>query len=214
MELRLESVNVGQIRRIGTRDGEPLMSAIAKERVSAPSIQVRALGLEGDVQANPRVHGGPDKAVYAYPADNWAWWELEKRFACRPGVFGENLTLRGADETDVHIGDRFAWGEAILEISQPRSPCHKFQTFSQRQDASALMTISGRCGWYMRVIREGMAPVETYIERISKSDGPTVREAFHAHFNKKTDPEIRARVAAFPALSDAWRAHFADKVIS
>src|SRR3954464_10243729 len=103
MELRLVSVNVGTPKVIGMRNGAPLLSAIGKQPVSAPAISVYALGLAGDQQANLLVHGGFDKAVYAYPADHWGWWEKEQGFACGPATFGENLSLEGADEAQVRI---------------------------------------------------------------------------------------------------------------
>lgn len=206
MELRILSVNVGQPRIIGTRDGAPLISAIGKTPINAASIHVYMLGLAGDAQANPRVHGGVDKAVYAYPSDNWPWWEKEHRLACGPARFGENLTLAGADETQVRIGDRFAWGDLELEISQPRSPCNKLQVFSGRPEIGAVMTISGRCGWYFRVLGEGQAPTQNAsLRHVAVGDGPTVREAFHAAFNKRLDPGLKREMAAAPALSDDWR---------
>lgn len=109
MEIRLISVNVGQPKQIGMRDGKPLMSAIAKEKISAQTIAVGALGLPGDTQANPISHGGVDKPIYAYPSDHWEWWEKEKDFPCYPARFGENLTLEGGDEEAIAIGDRFSW---------------------------------------------------------------------------------------------------------
>ena len=205
MELRLISVNVGQPKQIGMRDGKPLMSAIGKEKISAQMISARALGLDGDTQANSISHGGVDKAVYAYPSDHWRWWEGEKNFSCFPARFGENLTLEGADENDVSIGDRFSWGNAILEISQPRAPCNKFQIYSGRPDIAASMTLSGRCGWYLRVVQEGTAPTGGVLERISSSDGPSVRETFIAAFNRKIDPARKAQIGGFPALAEAWR---------
>jgi len=208
MRLRLVSVNVGQPKQIGMRDGAPVLSAIAKTPVAQPRIAVGTLGLAGDAQANLLVHGGIDKAVYAYPEDNWPWWESERGLSCFPGRFGENLTLEGADETAVSIGDRFAWGDAILEISQPRSPCHKFQLYTGQVQAGAWMTLSGRCGWYLRVVREGEAPAGGNMERIFASGGPNVRETFMAAFNRKTDEAIRARIAAYPALAEAWRLRF------
>ena len=204
MKLCLLSVNVGQPKQIGVRDGEPLMSAIEKTKISAQSIAVRALGLDGDTQANLIAHGGVDKAVYAYPSDNWEWWESEKNFACFPARFGENLTLAGAAENEVAIGDRFSWGEAVLEISQPRAPCNKFQIYSGRPDMAAAMTLSGRCGWYLRVIQEGSAPADGIMERISRSGGPSVRETFFAAFNRKMDPARKEEIASFPALAEAW----------
>ncbi len=205
MELRVLSVNLGQPKQIGMRDGKPLMSAIEKEKISAESIAVGALGLTGDTQANSISHGGVDKPIYAYPADHWQWWEKEKDFPCYPARFGENLTLEGADEDAIAIGDRFSWGEAVLEISQPRAPCNKFQIWTGRTDAPALMTISGRCGWYLRVVKEGNAPTDGTMERVSRSGGPSVRETFYAAFNRKMDPARVAEIRAFPALAEAWR---------
>jgi len=126
MELRLLSVNVGMPRIIGEMQGEPVLSAFGKYPVTTDMVVVETTNIEGDTQADLRVHGGNDKAVYCYPADNWPWWEREKSFSCRPASFGENLTVEGADETMVAIGDRFRWGDALLEISEPRAPCFKF----------------------------------------------------------------------------------------
>ena len=212
MKLRLVSVNVGTPRVIGKRDGEDLLSAIAKRPVTGGFIRVGKTNLAGDAQANLRAHGGVDKAVYAYPADNWPWWEKEKGFACAPGTFGENLTVHGADETQIFIGDRFRWGDAVLEVSQPRAPCHKFQLYSGREDAGALMTLSGRCGWYFRVIEEGEAPIAAEMERIFANNGapsvggaPSVREAFFACLDPRVGAEERQRVLDTPALAEAWR---------
>jgi MOSC domain-containing protein YiiM len=210
MELRLLSVNVGRPEIIGERNGAPLRSAFRKTPVTSDEIGVHPLGLDGDQQANLLVHGGRDKAVYAYPADHWSWWEGDQRLACRPAAFGENLTLEGADETQVRIGDRFCWGEAVLEVSQPRSPCHKLQRVSGRQDVSELMIASGRCGWYLRVISEAMAPTrDAHLRRLVSGKGPTVRESFLAVFDRSLDDESRARIARTPALADAWRQRLA-----
>jgi len=177
MDFRILSVNTGRARVIGAVHGEPVMSGIDKKLVAVDSVFVRTLGIDGDEQADLTVHGGADKAVYAYPAEHWPWWEAEKNLSCRPATFGENLTLEGADENAVAIGDRFQWGNAILEVSQPRAPCYKLAIHTARPDAPQLMTISARCGWYFRVIAEGQAPArESKLVHISRSGGPTVRE--------------------------------------
>ncbi len=204
--LRVVSVNVARPTLLGHQDGVKLLSAIGKRPVAAAAIPVGRVNRDGDAQANLEKHGGPDKAVYAYPSDHWPWGEREHRFACAPGAFGENLTLAGAVETDVRIGDRFSWGEAILEISQPRVPCEKFTLYTGRADAGALMTLSARTGWYFRVIVEGAAPVkDASLERISKSDGPTVKEAFAAVFDPRYDRDRRLAMIELPTLSEAWR---------
>jgi MOSC domain-containing protein YiiM len=206
MKLRILSVNVAQPRVIGLVNGEPVRSGIDKRPLEKDTVFVGATDIDGDAQADLSVHGGPDKAVYAYPVEHWSWWEREKALACAPGTFGENLTLEGADETELAIGDRFAWGDAILEVSQPRAPCYKFAIHTRRADAPQLMTLSGRCGWYFRVIQEGEAPVAgALLVRISQSGGPHVREAFWAVLDPRAGDEIVRRVHAAPALAEDWR---------
>jgi MOSC domain-containing protein YiiM len=207
LALTLLSVNVGRPRIIGERDGAPIISAFVKTPVTAPVIRVGHMALDGDEQADRDNHGGPDCAVYAYPADHWEWWEKEHRFPCAPGTFGENLTLGGADEATIAIGDRFRWGEAVLEVSQPRTPCYKFQHVSGRADGPALMTLSGRCGWHFRVVAPGEAPVKGgQLVRVQTSGGPRVRDVFLAASDRRTEPEARLWLAAAaPALSLEWR---------
>ena len=211
--LRLLSVNVGLPTVIGTVHGEAVLSGIAKKPVVSDLVMVRATNIDGDRQADLSVHGGHDKAVYAYPAAHWPWWDEEKKLACVPGTFGENLTLAGVDETQVRIGDRFGWGEAVLEVSQPRSPCFKLALHTARADVPAAMTMSGRCGWYFRVVREGAAPARGGLESVLKSDGPTVHEAFASVFARGMDREALLRIHAASALAPAWRNMVARKLV-
>jgi MOSC domain-containing protein YiiM len=206
MKLALLSVNVSLPKPLAQVDDQIVMSAIGKGPVTTREIRVLWETLEGDAVADRAVHGGADKAVYAYPADNWPWWRTEHALACKPGAFGENLTVEGADESGVRIGDQFSWGDALLEVSQPRQPCFKFQLHTGRPDAAALMTIHARCGWYFRVIREGIAPVAGILKRTHASDGPSVREAFIAAMHRRTGEEDRKRIAAHPALARSFRA--------
>jgi MOSC domain-containing protein YiiM len=211
MELAILSVNIGRVRVIGQVHGEDVPSAIAKTPVSEPRLRVTALGLEGDEQADLSVHGGVDKAVYAYPAEHWPWWESQHTLACAPARFGENLTLQGADENDVAIGDRFRWGEALLEISQPRSPCFKLALYA-RADIPGHMTLSARSGWYLRVVEEGEADAKAAMTRVFESHGPSVRDAFVAAHHKGAMLETLRRIHAAPALSQSWRDSFATKI--
>lgn len=205
MMLLLNSVNVAMPGQIGDRSGMPVISAINKQPVSADSINVLAETLEGDRVADPTVHGGVSKSVYAYPTDHWDWWKNEAGIDVRPGAFGENLTVAGATETEINIGDRFQWGEAILEVSQPRAPCYKFQMHAGRPDAAARMTLSGKCGWYYRVIQTGAAPTTGKLERISKGSGANVHDTFLAAFNRRYAVDTRRQIAAEPALAPEWR---------
>lgn len=213
MKFKILSVNVGLPRPIGMRSGEIVISGIAKAPVSAERVRVRASNIDGDGQADLTVHGGADKAVYAYPADHWPWWESQHGFQCRPATFGENLTISGADENSVAIGDTFRWGDALLEVSQPRAPCYKFAMHSGREDAPQLMTLSARCGWYLRVMDEGAAPArDAEMERIHESAGPTVRDAFVAAFHPQVPRELCLRVHDAPALAAPWRGAVARRL--
>ena len=213
MELRLVSVNVGMPRTIGLLHGQPVLSGIAKVPLESSTVFVSTTNIDGDGQADLSVHGGVDKAVYCYPTDHWPWWEREKAFPCRPAAFGENLTVEGADENEIGIGDRFSWGEVVLEVSQPRAPCFKFAIYANRSDAPALMTASGRSGWYFRVIQEGLAPVgASVLARESVAGGPSVREAFFAALYAHADREMLERVADTPALASSWRSAVARRL--
>ncbi|SRR5665213_1031517 len=206
MKLRILSVNVGRPKIIALMNGEPVLSGIGKSPLGNERVFVSKLNIDGDGQADLTVHGGFDKAVYAYSADNWPWWEKECGFACAPGTFGENLTITGANEDDIAIGDRFTWGDAELEVAQPRAPCFKFNLHTQRADAAQQMTISGRCGFYLRVVKEGFVSVEGgMLERRFAGGGPSVRDAFFAVLNPRFPRDRLQHVAAAPGLSEAWR---------
>lgn len=209
--LTLISVNVGLPQTILLHEDGPIISAIAKKPVGTDFVMVRVANLGGDKQADLRVHGGADKAVYAYSTDNWPWWNTEHGLQSGPATFGENLTLTGGDESTVRIGDRFRWGDALVEVSQPRAPCYKFGIHTGRADAPSLMTISARCGWYLRVLEEGRAPTRGDLKRERTSDGPTVRDAFIAALHPSSR-DFCLRVHDAPALADVWRAALAKKI--
>ncbi|HSM95076.1 MAG TPA: MOSC domain-containing protein [Rhizomicrobium sp.] len=181
-----------------------MLSGIAKRPLDRDRVHVDRLNIDGDGQADLTVHGGPDKAVYAYCASHWPWWEAEHHLACKPGTFGENLTLESGDETEICIGDRFRWGDVEMEVAQPRAPCFKFAIHTRRDNAAPLMTVSGRCGFYLRVIREGFAPVENAaLERVHASGAANVREAFFAVLGKTSEDSLR-RVLEAGGLAKNW----------
>jgi len=121
--MHVETVNIGRVRTI--RVGERVITTgIWKEPASGP-IEVSGVNLHGDEQADRTVHGGPDKAVYAYALEDTAWWEAELGRPHGPGAFGENLSLREVDVSNARIGERWAVGSTLLEVRQPRLPCFK-----------------------------------------------------------------------------------------
>lgn len=155
------SVQVGRIAPLGP-DAVP--SGFVKRPVATP-LQVGPLGLDGDEQADLSVHGGPDKAVYAYPHARYADWLAdypEHGHHLAPGAFGENLTISGLTEADLCAGDIHEIGTARLQVCQPRQPCFKFALHFQDNRLPKAMVRTGRSGWYYRVLQEGrIAPDDT-----------------------------------------------------
>jgi MOSC domain-containing protein YiiM len=177
--VELVSVNVAEPQLLGTFRGQPITSGIAKQAVTQAALHLDWLNLEGDRQADLRVHGGRDKAVYAYPSEHILRWnaELQPETPFGPGTFGENLTTQGWLEDAVHIGDIWAWGDALLQVSEPRHPCFKLGMRTGRRDIIKRMEANGRSGWYLRVLQPGTVPVAGPISVVSQAlDAPTVLE--------------------------------------
>ena len=159
--MRVTSVNLA---RVETRliEGRHVRTAIAKRPASGP-VTVRRLGLEGDEQAETSLHGGLSKALYAYPALHYAFWQTVRAQArvslwndtLPPGAMGENLTIDGVDETMLWVGDRLVLPGCVLAVSEPRMPCFKFGAAMGFAQAVKLMAQSGFCGAYLAVIEEG-----------------------------------------------------------
>lgn len=147
------SVNVAEPRTLA-RDGEELPTGLFKRPVAGP-VAVGPLGLEGDLQADSRVHGGVDKAVYAYAAEDIAWWEERLARELGPGFFGENLTLRGVDVSGAASGARWHAGGVVLEVTEPRRPCWKLATRVGDPGFVKTFADAGRPGVYLRVIEAG-----------------------------------------------------------
>src|SRR5690606_36328396 len=158
--MELIAVNVGMPAPLPDgRTGRTVLSGIRKHRVGLPLVQVDEVNIEGDGQADLDNHGGVDKAVYCYSHDHRPAWMAEIGYGeARDAPFGENLSLRGATESDVQIGDRWQWGEAILEVAQPRWPCFKLGLHAGDPGLPARLIESERSGWYCRVIATGPAP--------------------------------------------------------
>jgi len=202
----LVSVNCGLSRVVGERHGRPVHSSIAKTPVSGETVFFAREGVSGDQQTNRFLHGGPDQAVCAYSASNWPWWREEKGVACAAGSFGENLTLLGANEDTVCIRDRFVWDEVVLEVTRPRGPCANLNLHHGRSDVAQAIVRSGRCGWYLRVIREGHASTRNALVRHIRAHGnPTVREAFNTRYDSRTPLGLRRRADDVLQLSSNWR---------
>lgn len=205
MLLDVIETRVGRPRPLGDR---AVLSAIVKASVGDAPLALGAINLAGDDQADRSVHGGPDKSVYCYPSEHAADWQADG-FAIEPGGVGENAVVAGARETDVRIGDTFRWNDAVVQISQPRAPCFKFQLLIGRKDAGPRMIATGRSGWYLRTVTPGTVDPHGTMELIGSSETePTVFETFAAMFPnvhpQANDPEVVARVVHSAALAPEW----------
>ena len=211
--LQLLSVNVGLPAVIGTRRGHPVRSGIGKQPVAGiATLKLSDVNLEGDAQADLTVHGGPEKAVYAYASEHFPAWRAElSRDDIGPGFFGENLTMAGVTEAEVGIGDTWAWGEALLEVAQPRWPCFKLTMRSGVGDMANRFRGSGRTGWYFRVVRSGAVPVAGPVTVAARHPaGVTILDAHRAAL-PGADADLVQRVLEVAALSPEWRGHFTPR---
>jgi MOSC domain-containing protein YiiM len=204
---RVVSVNVGA-RRTVEWHGRAVETGIWKTPVDG-RVAVRGVNLDGDEQADLRVHGGPDKAVYAYAVEDYEWWSRELGRAMEPGTFGENLTVRGVDLGAAVIGTRWRAGTTMLEVAQPRLPCFKL---GMRMGDAAFVEefeLAGRYGAYLRIIEEGDVGAG---DAIDVGDAPpggiTVRELGGAEH--RAFPDLVARVLADPHVPDSWK-HWAER---
>ena len=159
--MKLISVNTGTARPV-FMEGRRILSAIGKQPVAGP-VAVHSLGLNSDEQADPSVHGGLSKAIYALPSEHLAWWQQQRQASgvtmfeetLAPGYLGENLSLQGVLEKEVFIGDVLRFQDVILRVTQPREPCGKFNAVMGYPHAARDMVQSGRCGFYLAVDQAG-----------------------------------------------------------
>lgn len=201
---RVVSVNVGRVEEVRWRD-RVFRTAMGKRPVEGPR-RVGFLGVEGDVQGNRKVHGGRDKAVYAYATEHHDRWREVLGPRVVPGAFGENLTLEGVVEDEVAIGDRFRVGTALLEVSEPRQPCATFAAYHGRED---LVRIFGRAGWpgiYFRVLEEGVVAAGDPVERTARGEGGwAVRRVFELVMGLVPMPDDLDGLLDQPALAASTR---------
>jgi MOSC domain-containing protein YiiM len=210
--MRLVSVNVGTPRTVEYQ-GRAVATGIFKQPVAGP-VRVGATNLAGDGQADQRVHGGPHKAVYAYPLEHYAYWITALERGELPfGFFGENLTLEGVNEDEVWIGDTLRVGSAVLQVSQPRTPCFKLALRTGVEDFPRRFADSGRTGFYLRVLEEGDVSAGAGIERLARDPASLpVRQVFqlrHGQCNGRDRAAVE-RATALAALAPSWREAFAD----
>jgi MOSC domain-containing protein YiiM len=187
---KLLSIQTGPARRVQI-SGRSILTAIHKQAVTG-DVQVLSMGLQGDEQADPSVHGGLDKAVYAYPSEHYPFWQTARARAGLAGIddalpfgsVGENLSLQGVRESDVWVGDLLRFAQCSLRVTQPREPCYKFNAAMGFNTASKAMAQQGNCGFYLAVQQGGHLSAGESFELVPGQRRLSIAEAFRAKMFK------------------------------
>lgn len=211
--MRVVSVNVGRPREVVWK-GTRVSTAIFKSPVEGP-VDVKHLNLRGDQQADLSVHGGPDKAIYAYPSEHYPYWRSELPDADLPwGAFGENLTTEGLLEDALHIGDRLRVGSALLMVTQPRVPCYKITIRFDRDDMIKRFIKSNTSGFYLAVLEEGQLAGGDALEIVHRDPATvSVADINHLYYGTARDhrsthfEDLLHRAVNLEALPQNWRDH-------
>jgi len=193
--------------------GKIISTGIFKKPITGP-VYVAKDHLQGDQQADLKHHGGEHKAVYAFSFDHYAYWsKILKKEPLNKGIFGENLTISGFDEGSLHIGDQLRIGKCLLEITQPRVPCHKLGLAVGNKNMPRLFIEHFATGIYMRVLKEGF--IEAGDEPIVSYQNPfkvSVKSLFRAVYDKNFDQaeQLIATAKQIPELSQEWQKKIAS----
>ena len=173
-------------------------------------VRVAKLNLEGDQQSDLTVHGGVDKATYAYPSEHYPFWRREFPGMDLPwGVFGENFTTEGLLEETFHIGDRLRIGSAEFMVTQPRMPCFKLGIRFNRSDMVKRFLQSGRTGFYFAVLKEGEVAAGDSIELLERDEHKIpVADVVNLYRGDAVNQKLLRRVSELPSLPNSWREYF------
>jgi MOSC domain-containing protein YiiM len=204
----LAGIQVGMPRTYPLDGARPWRSGYGKAPVRGP-VRAGRQNLDGDGQADLKHHGGRDMAVLAYPEEHYANWRSELRWPDVPyGAFGENFTVVGVTENDACIGDVWRAGSALFQISQPRKPCRNISRFWRRPALLGLVQRTGRYGFYLRVLEEGVVEAGQNVELVERPHAEwTIRRATAARSSASSAPDEAIALLRIAELGDDWRAH-------
>jgi MOSC domain-containing protein YiiM len=208
--MKIIAVCTGKIRTYKWNEKD-VATAILKQPIDTP-VTVKSQGLVGDEQADLKVHGGQDKAVYAYSADTFEFWqETLNRKTIQFGEFGENLSIDHLDEKSIFVGDTFAIGSCILQAVQPRQPCYKLDIIFKHPMVEKFNQ-HNRCGIYFRVLQEGIIQRGDSFKLIGSEEvKASIEELFQIYKNKGQVEKLRAQeLASIPSMNEKWRSKFAS----
>lgn len=209
--MKIVSINVGRPREI-FHQGRMIRTGIFKTPVRN-RVRVNALNIEGDEQADLSVHGGASKAIYAYPAEHYEFWRRELPGVELPwGSFGENMSIEGILEKEIHIGDRLCAGTVELIVTEPRIPCYKLSVKFGREDMVKRFLRSRRTGFYLSVAREGEIEAGDSLHFLTLDQhAVSVADITRLYAFERKDIAGMRRAAAVPALPESWRTYFAER---
>jgi MOSC domain-containing protein YiiM len=207
-QMELISLNVGLPRDVIWK-GRTVTTGIYKEPV-AGAVRLRNLNLDGDRQADLSVHGGLEKAVYAYPSEHYAYWRSELgRPELTWGMFGENFTTDGLLEKETNIGDTFRIGSALVMVTQPRMPCYKLGIKFERDDILKRFLSSLRSGFYFSVLEEGEVAAGDEIQLVARdASNITVEDITRLYSTERDNDALKRRAIEVEALPSSWRNFF------
>lgn len=210
--MKLLSVNVSRPREVA-HGSETVTTGIFKEPVEG-RVMLETLNLEGDGQADLVGHGGIYKAAYAYPVENYEYWKRELgREDLAFGRFGENFTVEGMQEDEVHVGDVFRVGNALVEVTQPRVPCYKLGIKMGLRGFEKRFLVGCRVGFYLRVLEEGEVGAGDVFDRVETDPRRmTVREMCHLLYFDPENLERAREALRIRALSPGWRQSFEERL--
>jgi MOSC domain-containing protein YiiM len=209
--MKVISANVGKAQEHEWHN-QRVRTAIFKTPVEG-LVAVGKLNLEGDEQADLSVHGGADKAVYVYPHEHYAYWRVQlPGYALTLGNFGENLTVEGASEEAIHIGDQLQIGTALFTVTQPRSPCYKLGIRFARDDMTKRFYESRRFGFYLKVLAEGQLQAGAATTLVSRDpNAVSVADVIRLFTGDSHDRALLGRALKISTLPEGWRKALQDR---
>jgi len=210
--MEILSLNVSRPQLVVYK-GATINTGIFKKPVSG-GVQLRTLNLDGDRQADLSVHGGPHKAVYAYPSEHYPYWRRELPGIDMPwGMFGENFTTTGLTEHELHVGDCFQIGSSVVMVRQPRTPCYKLAAKFQRDDMLERFLVSARSGFYFSVEQEGWVEAGDAFRLLQReSNGITISEMNQLLSQDRYNQSLLRKAIETVALPESWSEYFSERV--
>lgn len=201
---RIMHLAIGMPKVMAYGNGKEMLTAIQKEPVQEVYLSVD--GFQGDEVADKKHHGGPDRAVCLYPYEHYAFWEQEFSTRLPKAAFGENLTVSYMLEKDIFIGDIFRIGDAVVQVTQGRVPCHTIDRNTNMTPLLKAMVKTGFTGYMCRVIEEGFIRADSEIEMIERgSGGVSVLYANEVNFHQYHDADAIRKVLGADALAEKWQ---------